>query len=144
MIFKPSNCSMSCVQLDYWLTFNMVYSFMSCYHSLSFFCQTSIYCRHLRTCPVLICNCSLLTVQINEAQTTYLHAVGAASEVGTYAGGFFVRPNTIDFVKSMKMFLKPWENPIGIILVSVIFGLFFLLLYWALRADKKDKLLVCI
>jgi len=81
-------------------------------------------------------------VQINEAQTLYSHAVGVCSQVGTYAGGFFVRPNTIDFDKSFKMFLKPWENPVGLILIAVIFGLFFLLLYWSLRRDKRDKLLV--
>jgi len=41
------------------------------------------------------------------------------------------------------MFSRPWENPIGIILVGVIFALFFILLYWALRQDKRDTLLVC-
>jgi len=83
-------------------------------------------------------------VQINEAQTLYSHAVGVCSEVGTYAGGFFVRPNAIDFAESFKMFARPWENPIGILLVSVIFLLFFILLYWALRKDKQDALLVCV
>ena len=83
-------------------------------------------------------------VQVNEAQTTHSHSVGVCSEVGTYAGGFFVRPNTIDFVESFQMFTQPWQNPIGLILVGVIFILFFILLYWALRNDKKDKLLVSI
>ena len=40
------------------------------------------------------------------------------------------------------MFLTPWENPIGILLICVIFALFFILLYWSLRKDKQDKLLV--
>ena len=70
--------------------------------------------------------------------------MGVCSEVGTYAGGFFVRPRTIDFAKSLKMFLTPWENPVGIIVVGVIFILFFVLLYWALRKDKKDVLLVSV
>jgi len=79
---------------------------------------------------------------VNEAQSSYFYSVGVCSEVGTYGGGFFVRPNTIDYTKSLKMFLTPWENPIGVILVCVIFALFFLLLYWSLRKDKQDKLLV--
>ena len=79
---------------------------------------------------------------MNEAQTSYSYAVGVCSHVGTYAGGFFVRPNTIDYAKSLKLFLAPWENPIGIILVGVIFIVFFILLYWALRKDMQDKLLV--
>ena len=85
-----------------------------------------------------------LTVQVNEAQASYSHAVGVCSDVGTYAGGFFVRPNTIDFAKSFKMFLTPWENPIGLVLVGVIFAVFFILLYWTLRKDKQDILLVSI
>jgi len=83
-----------------------------------------------------------MIVQINDAQTLYSHAVGVCSQLGTYAGGFFVRPNTIDFAKSFEMFTRPWENPIGIILISVIFALFFILLYWALSKDKQDALLV--
>ena len=85
-----------------------------------------------------------LTVQMNEAQTSVSHAVGVCSEVGTFAGGFFVRPNKINFRESLKMFLTPWENPIGLILVTVIFLLFFILLYWAIRKDKQDALLASI
>jgi len=79
---------------------------------------------------------------VNEAQTSYYHSVGVCSELGSYGGGFFVRPNTIDFAKSLKGFETWWENPIGVILVTVIFTLFFILLYWALRKDKEDNLLV--
>jgi len=81
---------------------------------------------------------------MNEAQTSVSHAVGVCSEVGTFAGGFFVRPNKINFRESLKMFLTPWENPIGLILVTVIFLLFFILLYWAIRKDKQDALLASI
>jgi len=70
------------------------------------------------------------------------YSVGICSEVGTYAGGFFVRPNKIDYAKSLAMFLQFWENPVGLILVGVIFILFLILLYWALRKDKQDALLV--
>ena len=77
---------------------------------------------------------------MNEAQTSHMYAVGVCKEVGTYAGGFFVAPNSIDISK--LTFAHLFENPIGLILVAVIFGLFFLLLYWALRKDKQDRLLV--
>ena len=95
----------------------------------------------VRTLTCDMC-CCVVHVQINEAQSSFSHTVGVSSQVGTYGGGFFVRPNTIDFADSLAMFLTPWENPIGLILVGAIFILFFILLYWALRQDKKDVLLV--
>jgi len=81
---------------------------------------------------------------VNEAQTSHAHAVGVCSGVGTYAGGFFVRPNKINFSETLMMFTTPWKNPVGIILVAAIFLLFFVLLFWAVRTDKKDALLVSV
>ncbi|KAK3737773.1 hypothetical protein QZH41_012212 [Actinostola sp. cb2023] len=54
----------------------------------------------------------------------------------SFAADFFVPPNSIDWSKiSLDELLK---NPIVFIIVMVIFGLYFLLLIWARRADKKD------
>jgi len=95
----------------------------------------------VRTLTCDMC-CCVVHVQINEAQSSFSHTVGVSSQVGTYGGGFFVRPNAADVDRSVEMFVTLWENPIGLVMVGAIFVLFFVLLYWALRQDKKDALLV--
>lgn len=77
---------------------------------------------------------------------TFLHQVGPATtrfvtqcfttHATSFAGDFFVPPNSIDWSKiSLDELLN---NPIVFIVVMVIFGMYFILLIWARRADKKD------
>ena len=54
----------------------------------------------------------------------------------SFASDFFVPPNKIDWNKvSLEELLK---NPLVFSVVCGIFGLYFLLLIWARRADRKD------
>ena len=54
----------------------------------------------------------------------------------SFASDFFVPPNKIDWDKvSLEELLK---NPLVFSVVCGIFGLYFLLVVWARRADRKD------
>ena len=56
----------------------------------------------------------------------------------TFAGGFFVAPNPIDFSKAFAGFANLAENPVAFATVLSIFGIYLLLLFWARREDRKD------
>lgn len=56
----------------------------------------------------------------------------------TFAGGFFVAPNPIDFAKAFAGFSNLAENPVAFATVLSIFGVYLLLLFWARREDRKD------
>lgn len=73
------------------------------------------------TSDLIVCNCNHLS---------------------SFAGSFIVKPNSIDIVKTIDMFLTPWQNPVGLILVCVLWLFFILALLWARRKDKLDALLV--
>jgi len=62
--------------------------------------------------------------------------------LSSFAASFLVKPNSLDVVKNLKMFLTPWQNPVGLILVLVLWVLFALALLWARRKDKLDSLMV--
>ena len=54
----------------------------------------------------------------------------------SFASDFFVPPNKIDWSKvSLEELLK---NPLVFSVVCGIFGLYFILVLWARRADRKD------
>lgn len=54
----------------------------------------------------------------------------------SFASDFFVPPNKIDWDKvSLEELLN---NPLVFSVVCGIFGLYFLLVLWARRADRKD------
>ena len=56
----------------------------------------------------------------------------------TFAGGFFVAPNPIDFSKAFAGFANLADNPVAFATVLSIFGIYLLLLFWARREDRKD------
>ena len=56
----------------------------------------------------------------------------------TFAGGFFVAPNPIDFSKAFAGFTNLSENPVCFSVVLSIFGVYLILLFWARREDRKD------
>ena len=61
----------------------------------------------------------------------------------TFAGGFFVAPNPIDFSKAFAGFANLAENPVAFATVLSILGLYLILLFWARREDRKDIEKVC-
>lgn len=71
----------------------------------------------------------------NSTQTQCL-----CTHLSSFASSFFVPPNKIDWDKvNLTELLK---NPTVTIIVCCIFLLYFLLLIWARRKDKKDLQLV--
>ena len=58
-----------------------------------------------------------------------------------FAGGLIILPNKLDFSK-IAMFLTFWQNPVAIALVAVVLTIYILLLVWARRKDREDKLKV--
>lgn len=70
---------------------------------------------------VIVCNCQHLS---------------------SFAASFVVKPNSIDIVKSLDMFLKPLQNPVGLVLVCILWLLFVFASLWARRKDKSDALMV--
>ena len=56
----------------------------------------------------------------------------------TFAGGFFVMPNPIDFSKAFAGFANLADNPVTFATVLSIFGVYLILLFWARREDRKD------
>lgn len=56
----------------------------------------------------------------------------------TFAGGFFVMPNPIDFSKAFAGFANLAENPVAFATVLSILGAYLILLFWARREDRKD------
>ncbi len=56
----------------------------------------------------------------------------------SFAGGFFVAPNPIDFDKPFARFANLSENPVSFSTVLAIFGVYLIMLFWARREDRKD------
>ena len=56
----------------------------------------------------------------------------------SFAGGFFVAPNPIDFDKAFAGFANLAENPVAFSTVLAIFGVYLMMLFWARREDRKD------
>lgn len=75
-------------------------------------------------------------------KSTFDVIVCKCQHLSSFAASFVVKPNTIDIVKSLNMFLKPWQNPVGLVLVCVLWLLFVLALLWARRKDKFDAVMV--
>ncbi|KAI8502519.1 hypothetical protein Bbelb_201070, partial [Branchiostoma belcheri] len=51
---------------------------------------------------------------------------------------FFVAPNSLNILQALQGFLNIGENPAVVICVSVIFGLYLLLVIWGRHKDKED------
>ncbi len=60
----------------------------------------------------------------------------------SFAGGFFVAPNPIDFDKAFAGFANLSENPVAFSTVLAMFGVYLIMLFWARREDRKDLLKV--
>ena len=75
-------------------------------------------------------------------KTSLGHLHCQCTHLTSFAGGFLVMPNTLDLQKDIAMFLTFWENPVGMAAVIVILVGYGLLLVWARRKDKTDKLRV--
>eukprot|EP00794_Sanderia_malayensis_P014077 gene14077-15546_t len=58
----------------------------------------------------------------------------------SFAGGFFVAPNPIDFDKAFAGFANLAENPVAFSTVLAMFGVYLIMLFWARREDRKDIL----
>ncbi|KAF6033000.1 hypothetical protein EB796_008702 [Bugula neritina] len=57
------------------------------------------------------------------------------NHLSTFASGFLVAPNTIDFA---ELEVDPTKNPVIFITLSIIAVLYTLLAVWARHADRKD------
>ncbi|XP_035682689.1 uncharacterized protein LOC118420093 [Branchiostoma floridae] len=51
---------------------------------------------------------------------------------------FFVAPNSLNILQALQGFLNIGENPAVVICISVIFGLYLLLVIWGRHKDKED------
>ena len=51
-------------------------------------------------------------------------------------------PNELNFKEDIAMFLKFWENPLGIIAVSFVFCFYIIFVLMARHKDIRDKLKV--
>ena len=67
------------------------------------------------------------------------------THLSAFGGDFLVAPNPIDFDKVFAAFgnLGETGNFVVLSLICSIWGLYFILLILARRADKKDELKVC-
>ena len=59
-----------------------------------------------------------------------------------FAGGLLVMPNDLNLKEDIAMFLTFWENPVGIIAVSVVIGIYIIVLPFARRKDREDEVKV--
>ena len=57
-------------------------------------------------------------------------------------GGLLAAPQPIDFSKAFAGFSNLGENPTVFAVVLAIIGLFFIMLAWCRKKDKRDKLKV--
>ncbi|XP_072177058.1 polycystin-1-like protein 2 [Diadema setosum] len=55
-----------------------------------------------------------------------------------FAAGLVVLPNRIDFIKDAVLFTKILENPVTVITVATLFGLYIFSGVWARRRDRKE------
>ncbi|XP_078683129.1 uncharacterized protein LOC144917204 isoform X3 [Branchiostoma floridae x Branchiostoma belcheri] len=51
---------------------------------------------------------------------------------------FFIAPNKLNILETLRN-LNPAENPVVIIAVSVLFGIYLLVVIWARRKDRQDS-----
>ncbi|XP_078661576.1 polycystin-1-like protein 2 [Branchiostoma floridae x Branchiostoma belcheri] len=51
---------------------------------------------------------------------------------------FFIAPNKLNILETLRN-LNPAENPVVIIAVSVLFGIYILVVIWARRKDRQDS-----
>ncbi|KAI8510753.1 hypothetical protein Bbelb_116690 [Branchiostoma belcheri] len=51
---------------------------------------------------------------------------------------FFIAPNKLNILETLRK-LNPAENPVVIIAVSVLFGIYILVVIWARRKDRQDS-----
>ena len=59
-----------------------------------------------------------------------------------FAGGILIMPNKLNFKEDLAMFLRFWENPVGIIAVSVVIGIYIIAIIFARRKDCEDEVKV--
>ena len=60
----------------------------------------------------------------------------------SFAGGFIVMPNKLNFKEDLAMFLKFWQNPVGIIAVCFVLCIYIILVVFARRKDTNDAVKV--
>ena len=82
-----------------------------------------------------VCSCFQVGPLSNSTHTQCL-----CNHMSSFASSFFTPPNKIDLSKVNLTEL--FNNPTVTIIVCGIFLLYFLLLVWARRADKRDLQLV--
>ncbi|KAI8496966.1 hypothetical protein Bbelb_256210 [Branchiostoma belcheri] len=51
---------------------------------------------------------------------------------------FFVAPNSLNILKALQEFNNISENPAVVVTIAVIVGIYFLMVLWARREDRKD------
>ncbi|CAG2220693.1 PKD1L2 [Mytilus edulis] len=61
-----------------------------------------------------------------------------------FAGGIFVIPNFIDPIADILLFLTFFDNPVIVCTVILIWMVYFVGLYWARQADRRDSAVVLI
>ena len=59
-----------------------------------------------------------------------------------FAGGLLIMPNKVNFKEDIAMFLRFWENPVGIIAVSVVLSIYIIAIIFARRKDREDEVKV--
>ena len=53
-------------------------------------------------------------------------------------------PNKLNLKEDIAMFLKFWQNPVGIITVSVVIAVYIIIVVIARRKDREDEVKVAL
>ena len=78
-----------------------------------------------------------VTLQVG-AETTTTEVQCLCDHLTSFAAQVLVEPNIIDFRKALRGFVELSENPMVLILVLSILGVYILLLIWARRRDIRN------
>ena len=57
----------------------------------------------------------------------------------SFSGSFIVLPNAIDPFADAALFLNFFDNPLVVSTVVFVWFIYFSAVYWANKADKRDK-----
>lgn len=61
------------------------------------------------------------------------------THLSSFGGSFFVPPNNLDVMNSLKMLGSLNENPTVFVTIMVVLGLYIFIAVWCRRKDKKDE-----
>ncbi|XP_033756196.1 polycystic kidney disease protein 1-like 2 [Pecten maximus] len=57
-----------------------------------------------------------------------------------FASGFFIVPNLVDPIADAALFLSFFDNPVVVMTVVIVWGIYLIMLVWARRKDRVDSM----